>query len=166
MIKRSFFIAGLVFCNCLALSSPALADTKTPAKLLGQVNSLSQGAVESIDTALQNYGGMIGFGDDYAMAARGILESLIAEWEVHDQIAQIAQHSSDARLVDVMKLLKQAETTNTRFVKRTNLELAAIATTRNAVRYRQQQVTLYDDLQNGLLRDKGVLTQIAKISKP
>lgn len=170
MSKRSLQLKALLFAGLLGLSGPAMAEPSSapepPARLLERIQGLSQGAVEGIDTALENYGGMTGFGGDYSTAARGILQSLLAEWEIHEQIGRMAQRSSDARLKSIMALLNEAEAVNSRFVKRTNSELSAMAHTENALRFRKRQISLYEDLQAGLLKDKAVLAQIQQLSQP
>lgn len=170
MSTRSLPSIMLLLFGLFGMSGMALAEPSPPSdssvKLLERINALSQGAVEGIDTALENYGGMTGFGGDYPTASRGILQSLLAEWEIHEQIGRFAQTSSDLRLKNIMTLLDGAEAVNTRFVRRTNTELTAIAHSENALRFRKRQISLYEDLQQGLLKDKAVLAQIQQISKP
>lgn len=170
MSMRLLQLTTLLLFGLLGMSGTAHAEpspsSESQVKLLERINVLSQGAVEGIDTALENYGGMTGFGGDYSTASRGILQSLLAEWEIHEQIGRFAQTSSDERLKSIMALLNEAEAVNTRFVKRTNTELTAIAHSENALRFRKRQISLYEDLQQGLLKDKAVLGQIQQMSKP
>lgn len=165
MSMRLLQLTTLLLFGLLGMSGTAHAEP-SPSSELERINVLSQGAVEGIDTALENYGGMTGFGGDYSTASRGILQSLLAEWEIHEQIGRFAQTSSDERLKSIMALLNEAEAVNTRFVKRTNTELTAIAHSENALRFRKRQISLYEDLQQGLLKDKAVLAQIQQMSKP
>lgn len=161
--------AMLAALTLLLTAAPAWAQGQAPAMpapdTYGQIQKLSEEALDSIDDALSAYGQLKDFGDRYGTATRALLEELIAEWTIASEITEtIAPETEDPRLIQIRTLLSGSRSDSEAFVNMARERSKGLLASDNAVRFRHRQIALYQHLLGGLQRDRALLKEVQKLS--